>query len=172
MSSRNDFDSEYEHEHEHDLWAEGHTAMWWRTWLIFWKEFKQISRDPRMIGVAIGLPAIMLILYGYAFNLDVKHVKLAVYDQDRSRASRDLLTAFSGNEYFDVTTYPGSYTALTRDIDDGRVTVGVVIPVSFARDLAAGRTAQVALLIDGSDATVATTALVMPASSYSNTPRG
>lgn len=133
--------------------------MWWRTWLILWKEFKQISRDPRLIGVVIGLPAITLVLYGYAFNLDVKHVPLAVYDQDHTRASRDLINAFSRNEYFDVVTYPGSYTALTRDIDDGRAKVGLVIPVEFSRDLAEGQTAQVQIIIDGSDSTVATTAL-------------
>lgn len=133
--------------------------MWWRTWLILWKEFKQIARDARLIGVVLGLPAVTLVLYGYAFNLDVKHVKLAVYDQDRTPASRGLIIAFSGNEYFDVATYPDNYNTLELDIAEGRVKVGLVIPTRFAANLAAGRTAQVQLLIDGSDSTVATTAL-------------
>ncbi len=133
--------------------------MWWRTWLILWKEFKQIARDARLIGVVLGLPAVTLVLYGYAFNLDVKHVRLAVYDQDRTPTSRRLIIAFSGNEYFDVATYPDSYNTLELDIAEGRVKVGLVIPTRFAANLAAGRTAQVQLLIDGSDSTVATTAL-------------
>ena len=133
--------------------------MFSRTWLIFWKEFKQISRDPRLIGVVIGLPMITLILYGYAFNLDVKHVHLAVYDQDHSRTSRDLINAFIRNEYFDLVQTPNSYPELTRDIDGGKAVVGLVIPARFAADLAAGRTVQVLIIIDGSDSTTATTAL-------------
>ena len=133
--------------------------MWLRTWLIFWKEFKQISRDPRLIGVVIGLPMVTLILYGYAFNLDVKHVRLAVYDQDHSHTSRDLINAFIRNEYFDLVLTPSSYSELTRDIDGGKAVVGLVIPTRFAAGLAAGGTAQILLIIDGSDSTTATTAL-------------
>jgi len=130
-----------------------------RTWLIFWKEFIQIKRDPRLIGVVIGLPLVTLILYGYAFNLDVKHLPLAVYDQDRSPTSRNLINAFSRNEYFDVVDYPLSYQAITHDIDSGKALVGLVIPVNFAKDLAVGRTAQVLIILDGSDSTTATSAL-------------
>ncbi len=135
-----------------------------RTWLIFWKEFIQISRDPRLIGVVIGLPLLTLMLYGYAFNLDVKYVRLAVYDQDHTRTSRDFINAFFRNQYFDYVAAPDSYQAITQDIDGGKAVVGLVIPVNFARDLAARRTVPVLLIIDGSDSTTATTAL-----SYANT---
>ncbi len=130
-----------------------------RSWLIFWKEFKQISRDPRMISVVIGLPMITLILYGYAFNLDVKHIPLAVYDQDHSQTSRDLINAFIRNEYFDMVLAPNSYSALTEAIDGGKAMVGLVIPARFAADLAARRNVQVLIAIDGSDSTRATTGL-------------
>ncbi len=57
-----------------------------RTWMIIWKEFIQILRDPRQLAVVVIMPMVMLVLYGYAVNLDVKHVKMAVYDQDMSRS--------------------------------------------------------------------------------------
>ena len=53
--------------------------------MIVWKEFTRIRRDPRMLDVVVGMPMLMLLLYGFAINLDVKHVKLAVYDQDASQ---------------------------------------------------------------------------------------
>jgi ABC-2 type transport system permease protein len=130
-----------------------------RTWMIIWKEFRHIVRDVRTLGVVIMLPVIMLVLYGYAINLDVRHLKLAVYDQDRTPASRDLIGVFSRNEYFDVDRYPDSYAQVTRALDEGKVRAALVIPTQYAADLGSGRNPQVQLLIDGSDSTTATTAI-------------
>lgn len=73
-----------------------------RTWTIMWKECIQIRRDPRLLTVAIAFPLLLLIIYGYAINLDVKHLRIAIRDLDRSFASRECISVFSNSEYFDV----------------------------------------------------------------------
>jgi ABC-2 type transport system permease protein len=130
-----------------------------RTWMITWKEFVQIVRDARTLAVVVALPVLMLILYGYAINLDVKHLRLAVLDWDRSQASRDLIGVFSHGEYFDITAYPDSYDAVTEALDRGRVKAALVIPAAYSSDLASGRSVAVQLLVDGSDSTAASTAI-------------
>ncbi len=130
-----------------------------RTWIIAWKEFVHILRDPRTLAVVLVLPVLMLILYGYAINLDVKHVKLGVLDRDRSEASRDLVGAYAHGERFDVTAYLEDERAVTRALDRGQVRAVLVIPPTYSRDLAQGRTARVQLLVDGSDSTAASTAI-------------
>ena len=127
--------------------------------MIIWKEFIQIFRDARTLAVVVVLPVLMLVLYGYAINLDVKHIRLAVYDQDRSRQSRDLVGAFSRSEYFDIAAYLGSYGELTEALDRGLVKAALVIPTRYAEDLAVGRAARIQLIMDGSDSTSASTAV-------------
>ena len=133
--------------------------MWLRTRMVMWKEFKQIFRDPRLLVVVVVMPIMMLLIYGYAINLDVRHLKLAIYDQDRSQASRELIATFDHNEYFDITAYPRSYDEITRLLDSSRARVVLVIPVSYSRDLARGETVPVQVLVDGSDSTTASTAI-------------
>ncbi|MHB9133720.1 MAG: ABC transporter permease [Armatimonadota bacterium] len=130
-----------------------------RTWMIMWKEFIQISRDPRLLTVVVVLPVLMLLLYGYAINLDVKHVRLGIYDQDHSRSSRDLIGAFTHSEYFDLVAILHSEKEVTTALDGGEVQVAVIIPYTFDTDLASGRTVPVQVLVDGSDSTTASTAL-------------
>jgi ABC-2 type transport system permease protein len=127
--------------------------------MIIWKEFIQIFRDARTLAVVVILPVLMLVLYGYAINLDVRHIRLGIYDQDRSRQSRDLIGTFSHSQYFNIVAYLGSYDELTGALDRGLVKVALVIPTRFAEDLALGRVAQIQLIIDGSDSTTASTAI-------------
>lgn len=122
-----------------------------RTWAIARKESLQIVRDPRTLAVVLALPLVMLLLYGYAIRTDVKHLPTAVVDQDRTAASRDFLRSFESNEYFDLVRDLESSSQVDRLLDSGQVTVGVVIPRGFARDLLEGRKAQVQVLLDGSD---------------------
>lgn len=133
--------------------------MFQRIWMIMWKEFLQISRDARMLTVVIVLPVFMLVLYGYAINFDVKHLPLAIYDQDHSQESRDLIGAFLHSEYFDVTASLHSDQEVTRTLDRGQAKVVLVIPTTYSADLAAGRVTPVQLLVDGSDSTTASTAI-------------
>jgi ABC-2 type transport system permease protein len=130
-----------------------------RTAMMAWKEFIQIGRDARTLTVVIVMPLLLLMIYGYAINLDVKHLRLGVFDQDRTPASRDLVGSFGRSEYFDIAAHPANYREATALLDGGRVKAVLVIPRRFAADLAVGRTVPVQLLIDGSDSTAASTAI-------------
>lgn len=130
-----------------------------RTWMMIWKEFKQISRDPLMLMVVVMLPIVMLLLYGFAINLDVKHVRMAVYDLDHTPQSRDLIGAFSRSGYFDLVEYLQSDREMAQSLDDSRSRMVLVIPATYSDDLARGRKTPVQLLVDGSDSTTANTAI-------------
>jgi len=133
--------------------------MWLRTGVIAWKEFVQIGRDWRTLAVVVVLPVLMLVLYGYAINFDLRHIALGVQDEDRSPASRQLVDAFSRGENFAVAETVASPAAATRALDAGEVRAVLVIPRGYAADLAAGRTATVQMLVDGADSTSATTTI-------------
>jgi ABC-2 type transport system permease protein len=133
--------------------------MWLRIGMIAWKEFLQIARDWRTLAVVLVLPVLLLILYGYAINFDLRHVALGLQDLDRSPASRHLVDAFARGENFDIAASYASPEEVTAALDAGRVRAVLVIPRGYAEDLAAGRTAQVQLLVDGADSTSATTTI-------------
>jgi ABC-2 type transport system permease protein len=105
------------------------------------------------------MPVIQLFLLGFAATNDVRNVTLAVFDQDRSRAARELLDAYRAADYFRVSHDTGSEAELHALIDRGAARAGLIIPPDYSADIAAGRTARVAFVIDGSDPTVAGTAL-------------
>ena len=123
------------------------------------KEFIQIVRDPRTLIITFILPIVMLFLLGYAATSDVRNVPTAIYDQDRSVASRDLLAAYRAADYFSFAFDVDSVDEMRALIDSGQARAGLIIPPDYGRRLAAGETAQVAFVIDGSDPTVAGTAL-------------
>lgn len=123
------------------------------------KELRQALRDPFSLMMLLGIPTFMLLLYGYALNFDVRHVALAVQDRSLASASRDLVASFVNSTYFD------DVGQLPESVDPGSVLTRrkakavLVIPEDYARELAAGRTATVQLLLDGADAATATTVL-------------
>jgi ABC-2 type transport system permease protein len=123
------------------------------------KEFIQIVRDPRTLAITFVMPVMQIFLLGYAATNDVRNVSLAVWDQDRSWASRQLLDAYRAADYFHLDYEADSEAELRRLIDSGRARAGLIIPPDYAARLSSGRTAQVALVVDGSDPTIANTAL-------------
>ena len=122
------------------------------------KEFLQISRDSRSLMFLIFLPAFMLVMFGFALNFDVKHIPLAVVDQDGSRASRDLVDKFRTTEYFDLKAVLPETAAIDPLMAREDIRAALVIPVKFADDLLAGRSPSVQVLVDGSNAMSGTTA--------------
>ena len=130
-----------------------------KTWAVARKELRQTLRDPLSLIMLLGIPTFMLLLYGYALNFDVKHVALAVQDLDRSAASRELIAAFTHSTYFDWVAAPAAGADLEGLLERRRAKAVLVIPLGYSTDLAAGRAAQVQLLLDGSDANSATTIL-------------
>jgi len=123
------------------------------------KEFLHVIRDVRSLVAAMGLPLVMLVLYGYAINLDVKHVPTALYDQDRTQASRDLAGAFSRSGYFDINYAVSRESRIGEALDRGLASVVLVIPRGFAAHIARGKNTPVQVIVDGSDSTTATTAI-------------
>lgn len=123
------------------------------------KEFIQIRRDPRTLALTFLLPVIQLFLLGYAATNDVRNVSLAVFDQDRSAASRRLQEAYRTADYFRINYDVQSADELQALIENNSARAGMIIPPDYGENLAAGRPGQVAFIIDGSDPTVAGTAL-------------
>ncbi|HEY7923132.1 MAG: ABC transporter permease [Burkholderiales bacterium] len=123
------------------------------------KELRQIRRDPFSLGMLIVLPAFMLVLYGFALNFDVRHVRLAVQDRDQSARSRELVAAFVNSTYFDQVAIAPPGTDLLSLTEKRVARAVLVIPEGYARTLAEGRGAPVQFLLDGADSTTASTVL-------------
>lgn len=123
------------------------------------KEFIHIRRDPRSLAMAFLMPLVLLVLFGYAITMDIENLDLAVYDQDRSAASRDYVERFRASGYFTVVANVDSYAEAQRRIDRNEAQLALVIPRHFARDLERQRPTQVQALADGTDANTATVAL-------------
>jgi ABC-2 type transport system permease protein len=119
------------------------------------KEFIQVFRDPRMRMVIFVIPCVQVFVISYAISMDVKHVRTAVYDLDNSQASRDVVASFVRSGYFDVIERIGSDTEATALLDRGKVSAILHIMHGFADDLRAGRTAQLQVLVDGTDSNTA-----------------
>jgi ABC-2 type transport system permease protein len=126
-----------------------------RLWAVARKEALHIRRDPRSLGLAIGIPMLMLLMFGYALTLDVDRVPLVVWDQSCTPASRDYLAHFTGSRYFDFRGTVANYRDLEGAIDRRDACLGLVIPPEFAARLDAGRPAAVQAIIDGSDSNTA-----------------
>lgn len=122
------------------------------------KELRQVGRDPRTLAVILGMPALLLLFYGYVLSFDVRHVPLAVLDRDRTPESRALVATLRSQEYFDVTHELGAERDVQPTLTAGDATLVLVIPPGFGTDAAAGRAPSVQALIDGSNATLAQTA--------------
>lgn len=123
------------------------------------KEFIQILRDPRTLALVLVIPIMQLVLLGYAATNDVRNVPMAVFDQDRGVGARRLLDAYRSADYFKLAYEVNSESELRDLIDRGGVRVGLVIPPGYTDQVDHGGTAQVAFILDGSDPTVASTAL-------------
>ena len=126
---------------------------------IIRKEFIHIIRDPRTLAVMFFTPLLQLILFGYAATSDVRNIPMAVYDQDRTPQSRHLIDAFVQSGQFSVARMAGSEQEMAQMVDNGSVRAGLIIPPNYASDLVGGRGAQVGFVLDGSDPTVASSAL-------------
>lgn len=123
------------------------------------KEFIHIVRDPRSLGMAIAIPILLLVLFGYALTLDVDNVSMIIWDQSESRVSREFISGFEGSHYFSVKKYAHNYREIEQGIDSGRAFVALIIPTDFARHIESGTPASVQLIVDGSDSNTATIAL-------------
>jgi len=130
-----------------------------RVFSVARKEMLHILRDPRSLGMAIAIPMLLLVLFGYALTLDVDNVPLVVWDQSQSHVSREFISRLTGSPYFSLREYVYNYREVERAIDSGVALVALVIPADFAGQIESGRTAPVQLIVDGSDSNTATIAM-------------
>jgi ABC-2 type transport system permease protein len=123
------------------------------------KEFHQIVRDRRSLGILLFFPAFVLLLFGYALNWDVRHIPLAVDDRDRSVDSRALISAFVNSGYFDLVAIVDDDQELARLMDRNEARAVLVIPPGLQRDVEQGRPVSVQILLNGDNANTATTVM-------------
>ena len=126
---------------------------------ILFKEFIVVWRDPTALFFMFFPPLVQIIAFGFALDLDVKHMPTALLNQDRTFESRQLIDEFVNTETFRIVKEVHSIGELTDTIRRGEAYLGIEIPPEFTRDLRAGRTAYVQVLIDGSSSTTALQAL-------------
>ena len=129
-----------------------------RTRAVAKKEFLHILRDRNSLIMALALPLVLLLLFGYALSLDVDRVPTWIHDADRSPQSRELISRFHASRYFQVLGTADRLNTVEQKIDRDQCLLGVSIPRGFARDLVAGRQVEVQLLLDGSDSNTASIA--------------
>ena len=130
-----------------------------RTLAIAHKEVLHMIRDSRVIYLALGLPVLMLLLFGYGISTDIDHIPIAVVDHDHSRASRRLVEALVAAHEFVVAARPDSAEAATPLLRRGEVDAVLVIPPDYQRERVRRTPVPAQLLVDGSDGTVGQVAL-------------
>jgi ABC-type multidrug transport system permease subunit len=126
---------------------------------ILYKEFLVVLRDPFTLFFMLFPPIVEMIAFGYALDTDVKHMATLVYDEDRTTESRQLIDQFVNTQTFKIVGEVHSAAELSSAIRRGKAYVGIEIPPNFTRDLRAGRTAQLQVLIDGSNSSIASSSL-------------
>jgi len=129
--------------------------MWERIRVILRKEFIQLLREPRMRGMIFLAPLIQLIMFGYAVTLDVDHTRIAWRDMSRTPESRALRARFEGSGHFEVVALPRNDEEVQQLLDRSEVHAVVSVLPTFARELARRSTAQVQVLLDGTDSNTA-----------------
>ncbi len=123
-------------------------------WALLRKEINQILRDKQLIILLIVPPTMQLLLYGFALNPDVHNLKLGVIDYANVSASRELLQAMTSNGIFTIESVPTTEKELSRQVEEGKLNVGVLIPPEFPKKLAK-KEAEIQVFIDGVDANAA-----------------
>lgn len=130
-----------------------------RVWAMSRKESLHILRDPRSLGMAVAIPMLMLVLFGYALALDVDQVPMVIWDQSRTYASRDFIARFTGSRYFSLRGEARNYQDVEHAIDMRHALLALVIPPDFSARLEGLRPVSVQLIVDGSDSNTATIAM-------------
>lgn len=115
------------------------------------KEFRQILRDKRMRFILVGVPVVMLMLFGYAVNTDVSRIRMAVVDSDRSQESRKFIQRFTASGYFIHEYSLGSPSEADVLLDRGVIDLYLAIPVKFSADTGSGKATAVQIIVDGTD---------------------
>jgi ABC-2 type transport system permease protein len=123
---------------------------------IIKKETRQLLRDIRMLGVIFFFPVFLLIMFGYAINFDVHHIKVAVYDLERTSLSRNYIQSLVNSDYFDLVSYLRADHEIKQYLDQNRAQCVIVIPKDLSRNINSNRSGKIQCLINGVDGNTAT----------------
>ncbi len=134
------------------------SEAWLRIRRLAVKELRQLLRDPKTQRIIFLAPVVQLLLFGYAVNTDVRGVATVVVDHDRTRSSRELVEALTADGTFRIVEASDDPGRIAGALDRGDAVTGVWIPPGFARDLGAGRSPAVQILVDGTNSNTATVA--------------
>ncbi len=126
-----------------------------RFWALAMKEVQQILRDKKLLFMLVFPPTVQLLLYGLILNPDVQYLKLGIVDQVNVGASRELVAALTENDVFVTDRYSASQQSLGEQVRRGDITLGVVFPPEFNRNLSQGKSAEIQVMVDGVDANTA-----------------
>jgi drug efflux transport system permease protein len=120
-------------------------------WPMLWKEFIQMRRDRFTLGMMIGIPAVQLMLFGFAIRTEVRHLPTVVLDESRTSDSRALIAVMEQTQNFDMVGTVSSRAELADRIERGEARAAVIIPPTFGSDIRRGRTATAQVIVDAAD---------------------
>lgn len=130
-----------------------------RIWYVMWKEVIELRQDPRIFGIIFIAPVLQLGILGYAATTDVRNVPIVVVDTDRSAASQDLISRFTGSGIFEIVDVVSDVGDVDRYLESGDAWMALSIPANYGRSIARGQPATVQVVADGSDASSTNIAL-------------
>ncbi|MEJ2615655.1 MAG: ABC transporter permease, partial [Ignavibacteriaceae bacterium] len=119
------------------------------------KEIRQLKRDTRMLYVLFVFPFVLLIIFGYAINFDVHHIKMVVYNRDNSETTRDFINRLTSSNYFDLVGNIDSESQIRQVLDKGEAQVVLVFPKDFSRNIYSNKKGKIQILVAGIDANTA-----------------
>jgi ABC-2 type transport system permease protein len=123
---------------------------WLRIRELVRKEFIQLFRDKKTRPILVMVPVIQLLIFGYVVNYDIKHIRVALIDQSRTRESRMVIDAFSANKIFTITNLPKGDGEMEQLLLKGKIDMGIKIPPDLSQRIRKGETADIQILVDGS----------------------
>lgn len=127
--------------------------MWTRIRAIVKKEIYHILRDPRTLIIIFIMPVLMVLIFGYALNMDIEHIGIALLDEDKTPDSRALVRAYESSRYFDITDTVENRGEIEHLMNRKHIKAGIVIPSGFGKMLRTAPSTPVQVIIDGSDPT-------------------
>jgi ABC-2 type transport system permease protein len=141
---------------------------WNRIRLLIWKEFTQLRRDRSMLPILFIMPIVMLLMFGYVVGSDIKNLKLAVLDNDHTVQSQQVVDAFVSSSYFTIAAKPQTEAQLKQALDGSQAVIAIDIPKGFGAAVGMLKSAQVGIIVDGSDSRTSAVALQYSGSIMSN----
>ena len=123
-------------------------------WTMLWKEFLQLARDRLTFAMILGIPTMQLLLFGFAINLDIRHIDAAIVDQAQTARSREVAATLEATGLLALRDVPAeSPQQLVEALRQGKISVGIVLPPDLDRRLELRDRPALQVMVDGSDQT-------------------